>query len=152
MIPVRPIPAMVAPPCPRHPYLAAGCGIGLEGETRDSSSAGACVDGNDKELKMQNLKRLLRLAKGGGFAISANRRTLRFLVARRETCANGSLNTNAANGNTISTAGIANTYDFENRMTGHGAITLIYDGDGNRVSETYGRHNHQISCGRSQSH
>jgi len=41
-----------------------------------------------------------------------------------------------ANGNTKSSAGIANTYDFENRMTAHGAVNIVYDGDGNRVSET----------------
>jgi RHS repeat-associated protein len=43
-----------------------------------------------------------------------------------------------SNGNTTAFAGISNVYDFENRMTGHGAITLVYDGDGNRVSETVG--------------
>ena len=42
------------------------------------------------------------------------------------------------NGNTMSQAGIANTYDFENRMLTHGAVTLVYDGDGNRVWETVG--------------
>ncbi len=42
------------------------------------------------------------------------------------------------NGNTISSAGIANTYDFENRMLAHGAVAMVYDGDGNRVSETVG--------------
>jgi RHS repeat-associated protein len=41
-------------------------------------------------------------------------------------------------GNTTSSAGIANSYDFENRMLTHGAVTLVYDGDGNRVSETVG--------------
>jgi RHS repeat-associated protein len=43
-----------------------------------------------------------------------------------------------ANGNTTSSAGIANTYDFENRMLTHGSLALVYDGDGNRVSETVG--------------
>ena len=43
-----------------------------------------------------------------------------------------------ANGNTTSSAGITNIYDFENRMTQHGSLTLAYDGDGNRVSETVG--------------
>ena len=43
-----------------------------------------------------------------------------------------------ANGNTTSSAGITNTYDFENRMTGHGSLSLVYDGDGNRASETVG--------------
>src|SRR5712692_10121176 len=42
------------------------------------------------------------------------------------------------NGNTISSAGIANTYDFENRMLAHGAVAMAYDGDGNRVSEAIG--------------
>jgi len=43
-----------------------------------------------------------------------------------------------ANGNTTSSSGITNTYEFENRMTGHGSLSLVYDGDGNRVSETVG--------------
>jgi RHS repeat-associated protein len=43
-----------------------------------------------------------------------------------------------ANGNTTSSAGISNGYDFENRMLTHGAVTLVYDGDGNHVSETVG--------------
>ncbi len=43
-----------------------------------------------------------------------------------------------ANGNTTSSAGITNTYDFENRMLTHGSLSLTYDGDGNRVSETVG--------------
>jgi YD repeat-containing protein len=43
-----------------------------------------------------------------------------------------------ANGNTTASAGISNTYDFENRMLTHGSLSLIYDGDGNRVSETVG--------------
>lgn len=41
-----------------------------------------------------------------------------------------------ANGNTISFAGIANSYDFENHMVQKGAVTIAYDGDGNRVAET----------------
>jgi RHS repeat-associated protein len=44
-----------------------------------------------------------------------------------------------ANGNTTSQASLTNTYDFENRMTARGpSISLLYDGDGNRVSETAG--------------
>jgi hypothetical protein len=43
-----------------------------------------------------------------------------------------------ANGNTKSAAGIVNSYDFEDRMTAHGAVNITYDGDGNRVSETVG--------------
>jgi RHS repeat-associated protein len=42
------------------------------------------------------------------------------------------------NGNTTRSAGITNTYNFENVMTGHGAVTILNDGDGNRVSETAG--------------
>jgi YD repeat-containing protein len=40
------------------------------------------------------------------------------------------------NGNTTSSG--TNTYDFENRMTAHGSVQIVYDGDGNRVSETAG--------------
>ncbi len=43
-----------------------------------------------------------------------------------------------ADGNTINSFGTANTYDFENHMIAHGAVTVVYDGDGNRVSETVG--------------
>jgi RHS repeat-associated protein len=42
------------------------------------------------------------------------------------------------NGNTIASAGVTNTYDFENRMLTHGAVSMVYDGDGNRVSEMSG--------------
>jgi len=41
-------------------------------------------------------------------------------------------------GNTVSSAGIQNVYDFENHLVQHGAITYQYDGDGNRVSKTIG--------------
>lgn len=37
------------------------------------------------------------------------------------------------NGNTISSAG---TYDFENHLVSKGGVTIVYDGDGNRVTET----------------
>jgi len=43
-----------------------------------------------------------------------------------------------ANGNTINSGGTADSYDFENHLTQHGFVTLVYDGDGNRVSETVG--------------
>jgi RHS repeat-associated protein len=42
------------------------------------------------------------------------------------------------NGNTISSAGTASTYDFENHMLTHGGVNMVYDGDGNRASETAG--------------
>jgi RHS repeat-associated protein len=41
-------------------------------------------------------------------------------------------------GNTVSTAGIADSYDFENHLTQHGGMTFVYDGDGNRVAKTVG--------------
>ena len=66
----------------------------------------------------------LNAVPGGSFFIDANDRFM--------------TDTYDNNGNTISSTGIANTYDFENRMLKHGAITLVYDGDGNRVSETIG--------------
>lgn len=40
------------------------------------------------------------------------------------------------NGNTISSAGISSSYDFEDRLIAHGAVSIVYDGDGNRVAET----------------
>jgi len=46
-----------------------------------------------------------------------------------------------ANGNTISSTGITRTYDFENHLTGYGAVggvVIKNDGDGSRVSETIG--------------
>src|SRR5437016_7318239 len=43
-----------------------------------------------------------------------------------------------ANGNTTSSGGILNAYDFENHMIRHGNVSIVYDGDGNRVSETVG--------------
>src|SRR5206468_1353912 len=43
-----------------------------------------------------------------------------------------------ANGNTTSSGVVSNTYDFENRMTAHGTTMMVYDGDGNRASETVG--------------
>lgn len=36
----------------------------------------------------------------------------------------------------MSSGGVADGYDFENHMLTHGGVTLVYDGDGNRVSET----------------
>jgi RHS repeat-associated protein len=43
-----------------------------------------------------------------------------------------------ANGNTLSSGGMSNSYDFENRLIQHGNVTILYDGDGNRVSKTVG--------------
>ena len=43
-----------------------------------------------------------------------------------------------ANGNTVSSAGLDNTYDFENHLVQHGAVSIVYDGDGNRVAKTAG--------------
>jgi RHS repeat-associated protein len=41
------------------------------------------------------------------------------------------------NGNTVNN-GTQNVYDFENRLVRRGNVTIVYDGDGNRVSETVG--------------
>jgi RHS repeat-associated protein len=45
-----------------------------------------------------------------------------------------------ANGNTVSAGGTAYAYDFENRLAGvgGGAVSYVYDGDGNRVAKTVG--------------
>jgi RHS repeat-associated protein len=40
------------------------------------------------------------------------------------------------NGNTIGSDGILNGYDFENKLIAHGNVTIVYDGDGNRVAKT----------------
>lgn len=43
-----------------------------------------------------------------------------------------------ANGNTISSGGISYAYEFENRLVQSSGLGVVYDGDGNRVSETVG--------------
>src|SRR5260370_4136831 len=43
-----------------------------------------------------------------------------------------------ANGNTISSRGLSYTFDFENRLAGKRGLSVVYDGRGNRVSETLG--------------
>jgi RHS repeat-associated protein len=43
-----------------------------------------------------------------------------------------------SDGNTVSSGGISNSYDFENHLVRHGNVTIVYDGDGNRVAETVG--------------
>lgn len=43
-----------------------------------------------------------------------------------------------ADGNTVGSTGITNTYDFENHLITHGGVSVVYDGDGNRVAETVG--------------
>jgi RHS repeat-associated protein len=44
------------------------------------------------------------------------------------------------NGDTIASGGHSYAYDFENRLVSKdgGAVTIVYDGDGNRVSKTVG--------------
>ncbi len=49
-----------------------------------------------------------------------------------------STDTYDANGNTVSSGGTGNVYDFENRLLSRGAVTMVYDGDGNRVAKTAG--------------
>jgi len=40
------------------------------------------------------------------------------------------------NGNTTQSSGATYTYDFENHLLSTGTISMLYDGDGNRVSKT----------------
>ncbi len=47
-----------------------------------------------------------------------------------------STDTYDANGNTVSSGGTGNVYDFENHLISHGAVIMVYDGDGNRVAKT----------------
>ena len=51
-----------------------------------------------------------------------------------------SVDTYDANGNTLTGSGSTFTYDFENRIksVNGGAVTIVYDGDGNRVAKTVG--------------
>ena len=49
-----------------------------------------------------------------------------------------SADTYDANGNTVLSTGVSDSYDFENHLVQKGAVTIVYDGDGNRVSETVG--------------
>src|SRR5579859_5991151 len=41
-----------------------------------------------------------------------------------------------ANGNIVSSGGIANVYDFENHLIQKAGVSVVYDGDGNRVQKT----------------
>jgi len=45
-----------------------------------------------------------------------------------------------SNGNTVASAGNSYSFDFENRLTSlnNGQVSIVYDGDGNRVSKTVG--------------
>jgi RHS repeat-associated protein len=56
--------------------------------------------------------------------------------------ANDQINTDAfdLNGNTTSSAGTTYAYDYQNRLKSknNGAVTLVYDCDGNRVAKTVG--------------
>ena len=51
-----------------------------------------------------------------------------------------SADTYDANGNTLTSSGSSFTYDFEDRLksANSGAVTVVYDGDGNRVAKTVG--------------
>ena len=40
------------------------------------------------------------------------------------------------NGNTVSSGGVANVYDFENHLIQQGGVSFKYDGDGNRLFKT----------------
>jgi RHS repeat-associated protein len=57
--------------------------------------------------------------------------------------ANDRITTDAAEqydaaGNTTAAGTVTNVYDFENRLVQRGAVSVIYDGDGNRASKTAG--------------
>jgi YD repeat-containing protein len=41
-----------------------------------------------------------------------------------------------ANGNTTASTGLSYAYDFENHLVQQAGLTIVYDGDGNRVSKT----------------
>jgi RHS repeat-associated protein len=41
-----------------------------------------------------------------------------------------------ANGNTASSGSATNVYDFENKLVQRGRVSIVYDGDGNRVAKT----------------
>jgi RHS repeat-associated protein len=43
-----------------------------------------------------------------------------------------------ANGNTITSGGIVNVYDFENHLVQQGSVKVVYDGDGNRAEKMAG--------------
>jgi len=50
-----------------------------------------------------------------------------------------STDTYDANGNTTASGGVTNGYDFENHLVQNSAgVTIVYDGDGNRVAKTAG--------------
>ena len=54
--------------------------------------------------------------------------------------ANDQLTTDSydANGNTTSSGGVSYNYDFEDLLAGGGTAGMVYDGGGNRVSESFG--------------
>jgi len=80
--------------------------------------------GYDNVGNRTSMTSTLNAVPGGSFSYDSNDRL--------------SVDTYDNNGMTISSGGITNAYDFENRMTAHGSVTIVYDGDGNRVSETAG--------------
>ena len=50
-----------------------------------------------------------------------------------------STDTYDADGNTTASGGVTNTYDFENHLIqSSSGVTIVYDGDGNRVSKSVG--------------
>lgn len=50
--------------------------------------------------------------------------------------ANDRISTDASdsNGNNLGAGGIENVYDFENHLVQRGGVTIVYDGDGNRLA------------------
>lgn len=73
--------------------------------------------GNRKQINST-----LSLIAGGAFSYDANDRL--------------TSDTYDGNGNTLVSAGVSRTYDFENRLLQQGGASIVYDGDGNRVAET----------------
>src|SRR5579884_1185520 len=43
-----------------------------------------------------------------------------------------------SNGNVTNSGGSGNSYDYDNQLAGRGNVSMVYDGDGNRVSENIG--------------
>jgi len=95
-----------------------------EAITGDPNHGTVTYNGYDNVGNRTSMTSTLSAVPGGSFSYDSNDRL--------------NIDTWDANGNTTSSGGISNTYDFENRLLTHGAVTIVYDGDGNRVSESAG--------------
>jgi hypothetical protein len=54
-------------------------------------------------------------------------------------------------GNTISSGGTANTYDFENRILTHGAVSIVWRWRRQPSERNGGRHDHEVLGRRAES-